>query len=59
MTRPHIAFAMCRRVFCFKKEGRKEDEETMATQFLTKMKKNEKIKDRGKKYEKQIEGITG
>ena len=43
MTRPHIAFAMCRRVFCFKKEGRKEDEETMATQFLTKMKKNEKI----------------
>jgi len=30
-------------VFLFQKEGRKEDEETMATQFLTKMKKNEKI----------------
>jgi len=27
----------------FQKEGRKEDEETMATQFLTKMKKNENI----------------
>ena len=43
MTRPHIAFAMCGRVFCFKKEGRKEDEETMATQSLTKMQKNGKI----------------
>jgi len=29
--------------FLFQKEGRKEDEETMATQFLTKMQENEKI----------------
>lgn len=45
MTRPHIAFAMCGRFFCFKKEGRKEDEETMATQSLTKIQENEKIND--------------
>ena len=44
MTRPHIAIAMCGCVFCFKKKGRKEDEETMATQFLTKMKKKRKNK---------------
>lgn len=45
MTRPHIAIAMCGRVFCFKKEGRIEDEETMATQSLTKMQENEKTND--------------
>ena len=43
MTRPHIAIAMCGRFFLFQKEGRKEDEETMATQSLIKMQKNEKI----------------
>ena len=42
MTRPHIAIAMCGRFFLFQKEGRKEDEETMATQSLTKKRKNEK-----------------
>lgn len=45
MTRPHIAFAMCGRFFCFKKEGRKDDEETMASQSLTKMQENEKTND--------------
>ena len=44
MTRPHIAFAMCGRVFLFYMRREKRYEETMASQSLDDGKKEENEK---------------